>query len=112
MFATTVSSSVLLLELAAHNSQLTGLTPRETGHATMPTPEVVAQSSGRECLVQQPVLQINLAGKGLVATIAFLVLLNLMLKQYWTCLMVALAPVPFIVYNDYRNFISLGPGGE
>ncbi|RDW71999.1 hypothetical protein BP5796_08033 [Coleophoma crateriformis] len=90
---------------------LTGLAKRKAVRITVQTPEVVSQSPAHVCLVQQPVLQINLTGKGLVATIASLVFINLVLKQYWTCLMVALAPIPFIVYNDYRNFILLGPGG-
>lgn len=60
---------------------------------------------------QHSVLQITLTGPALVSTILALIISIQVLKPSLICTLLALAPVPFIIYNDYDNFLSLGPGG-
>ncbi|KAL3420739.1 hypothetical protein PVAG01_07184 [Phlyctema vagabunda] len=87
--------------------KVTGVSRRKTPHLMLQPVEVQPQA----CLVQNPVLQINLTGTALLGAIALLAAMNLLLQQFWACALVIVAPIPIIIYNDYINFISLGPGG-
>ena len=69
------------------------------------------QSEPTVCLTQNPVLQISLNGPGLVLTILAIIISIHILQPSLTCTLLALAPLPWIIYNDYANFILLGPGG-
>ncbi|KAF7895220.1 hypothetical protein EAF00_007034 [Botryotinia globosa] len=62
-------------------------------------------------LKQQDIIQITLTGPGLVLTILSIIICINLFQPSLTCTIIALAPIPWIVYNDYHNFISLGPGG-
>lgn len=62
-------------------------------------------------LTQQDVIQITLTGPGLILTILGIIISINLFQPSLTCTIIALAPIPWIVYNDYHNFISLGPGG-
>ncbi|KAF7884383.1 uncharacterized protein EAF02_004719 [Botrytis sinoallii] len=62
-------------------------------------------------LKQQDIIQITLTGPGLVLTILGIIICINLFQPSLTCTIIALAPIPWIVYNDYHNFISLGPGG-
>lgn len=63
------------------------------------------------CIVQHSVVQVTLTGPALVGTILTLILCIQIFKPSLACTLLALAPIPWIIYNDYENFISLGPGG-
>ncbi|RAL65205.1 hypothetical protein DID88_001311 [Monilinia fructigena] len=62
-------------------------------------------------LTQQDVIQITLTGPGLILTILGIIISINLFQPSLTCSIIALAPIPWIIYNDYHNFISLGPGG-
>ncbi|KAG4032349.1 hypothetical protein MFRU_007g02550 [Monilinia fructicola] len=62
-------------------------------------------------LTQQDVIQITLTGPGLILTILGIIISINLFQPSLTCTIIALAPIPWIIYNDYHNFISLGPGG-
>ncbi|ATZ55174.1 hypothetical protein BCIN_11g04580 [Botrytis cinerea B05.10] len=62
-------------------------------------------------LKQQDIIQITLTGPGLVLTILGIIICINLFQPSLTSTIIALAPIPWIVYNDYHNFISLGPGG-
>ncbi|KAH8598730.1 hypothetical protein B0O99DRAFT_614037 [Bisporella sp. PMI_857] len=63
------------------------------------------------CITQHPVLQVTLTGPGLLLAIFGIVVSIQILRPSLTCTLIALSPIPLIVYNDYDNFLSLGPGG-
>jgi len=63
------------------------------------------------CMNQHSVLQITLSGPALVFTIIAIIISIQILHPSLTCTLVALSPLPWIIHNDYENFISLGPGG-
>jgi hypothetical protein len=63
------------------------------------------------CLSQPSILHITLSGPGLILTILAIIIGIQILHPSLTCTLVALSPIPAIVHNDYRNFLSLGPGG-
>jgi hypothetical protein len=56
-------------------------------------------------------LSVTLAGPTLLLTLITLIVSIHLLKPTLTATILALAPLPCIVHNDYRAFISLGPGG-
>jgi hypothetical protein len=60
---------------------------------------------------QHSVVQITLTGPALVSTILAIIISIQVLQPSLTCTLLALAPLPFIIYNDYENFLNLGPGG-
>jgi len=62
-------------------------------------------------MTQHDVLQITLSGPGLVLTIIGIIISIRILHPSLTCTLIALSPLPLIIYNDYENFLSLGPGG-
>ncbi|KAJ5047526.1 uncharacterized protein L3040_003349 [Drepanopeziza brunnea f. sp. 'multigermtubi'] len=62
-------------------------------------------------IAQHDILQITLSGQGLVLTILALIIGIHILQPSLTCILLVLAPVPWIIHNDYSNFLSLGPGG-
>ncbi|QSZ29069.1 hypothetical protein DSL72_003579 [Monilinia vaccinii-corymbosi] len=62
-------------------------------------------------ITQQDVIQITLTGPGLILTILGIIISINIFQPSLTCTLIALAPIPWIVHNDYHNFISLGPGG-
>ena len=62
-------------------------------------------------ITQHSILQITLTGPALVSTILALIISVQVLKPSLTCTLLAVAPLPFVIYNDYENFLSLGPGG-
>ncbi|PQE06552.1 glutamate-1-semialdehyde -aminomutase protein [Rutstroemia sp. NJR-2017a WRK4] len=62
-------------------------------------------------LTQQEIVQITLSGPALLLTILGIILSINLLQPSHTCTFIALAPIPWFIYNDYRNFLSLGPGG-
>jgi len=63
------------------------------------------------CLTQHAILRVTLSGPSLVLTILAIIVSIQVLQPSLTCTLVALAPLPFIIYNDYDNFLLLGPGG-
>lgn len=63
------------------------------------------------CVNQQSILQITLTGPALVLTILSIIISIQILHPSLTCTLIALFPLPWIIHNDYENFISLGPGG-
>lgn len=63
------------------------------------------------CMSQHDVLQVTLAGPTLVLTILAIIISIHILHPSLTCTLIALSPLPWIIHNDYANFISLGPGG-
>lgn len=69
------------------------------------------QANPPVCLTQQSILQITLSGPALVLTILALIAGIQILQPSLTCTLIALSPLPAIINNDYRNFLSLGPGG-
>lgn len=80
------------------------------------TTQVVVDShdSGQEPLVnltQQQVVQVTLSGLNLCLTIFAICVSIHFLQPSFACMLLALAPIPFIVQRDYLNFLSLGPGG-
>ncbi|KAE8452409.1 hypothetical protein EG329_001110 [Mollisiaceae sp. DMI_Dod_QoI] len=62
-------------------------------------------------LVQHDILEITLNGPILALTILAIIISIQMLQPSFTCTLLALAPLPWIIHNDYQNFINLGPGG-
>jgi hypothetical protein len=62
-------------------------------------------------LTQHSLLQITLNGPHLLFAIMAIIISIHALQPSLTCILLALSPLPFIVYNDYANFINLGPGG-
>jgi hypothetical protein len=84
--------------------------------AARSTAQVVMQTNEDEpeiqvCLTQNSVLQVTLSGPALVLTILSIIISIQIFQPSLTCTLVALAPLPWIIHNDYENFISLGPGG-
>jgi hypothetical protein len=69
------------------------------------------QSDVPMCLTQHSVLRITLTGPALVATILAIIISIQIFNPSLTCTLIALSPIPWIIYNDYENFLSLGPGG-
>ena len=63
------------------------------------------------CMNQHSVLQITLTGPALVLVILSIIVSIQILHPSLTCTLIALSPLPWIIHNDYDNFISLGPGG-
>ncbi|TAQ88976.1 hypothetical protein B7494_g2694 [Chlorociboria aeruginascens] len=63
------------------------------------------------CLTQQSILQVTLNGPGLLLTILAIIVSIQIFQPSLTCILLIVAPLPWIVHNDYVNFISLGPGG-
>lgn len=63
------------------------------------------------CLTQTSVLHITLSGPALVFAILGIIISIQIFHPSFTCTLVALSPIPAIIHNDYKNFLSLGPGG-
>ncbi|KAG9247321.1 hypothetical protein BJ878DRAFT_415101 [Calycina marina] len=70
-----------------------------------------SQQQPELCLAQHPVLRITLTGHGIFLTIIAIVISIQILQPSLTCTLIILSPLPWIIMNDYTNFISLGPGG-
>jgi len=62
-------------------------------------------------LIQTDILQITLNGPALLLTILAIIISIQILQPSLTCTLLVLAPFPWIIHNDYINFINLGPGG-
>ncbi|TVY24465.1 hypothetical protein LHYA1_G006618 [Lachnellula hyalina] len=75
------------------------------------TQEPDQQSEITVCITQQSVVQITLTGPSLVLSIIAIIIGIQILQPSLTCTLLVLAPVPWIIHNDYQNFLSLGPGG-
>ncbi|KAN0117247.1 hypothetical protein V8E51_003224 [Hyaloscypha variabilis] len=80
------------------------------------TTQVLFQEAGTPSdppmsMTQHSILQITLTGPSLVSAILAIIISIQVLQPSLTCTLLALAPVPFIIYNDYENFLNLGPGG-
>ena len=78
--------------------------------------ELVAQQPESQpdppmCLTQTSILRITLSGPALVLTILAIIIGIQILHPSLTCSLIALSPIPAIIHNDYKNFLSLGPGG-
>ncbi|KAH6724972.1 hypothetical protein BKA61DRAFT_40906 [Leptodontidium sp. MPI-SDFR-AT-0119] len=69
------------------------------------------QSDIPTSVTQHDILQITLNGPALLLTIVATMLAIQILQPSLTCTLLALAPLPWIVHNDYVNFLNLGPGG-
>jgi hypothetical protein len=88
----------------------------EFPQTTTITTQVVVDGhdSGQEPMVklsQQQVVQITLSGLNLCLTIFAICISIHFLQPSLACMLLALSPIPLIVYRDYLNFLSLGPGG-
>lgn len=57
------------------------------------------------------VVRITLTGPALVATILVIVVCIHILHPSTAATLICLAPIPYIIRNDYEAFLSLGPGG-
>lgn len=64
-----------------------------------------------KCLTQSALLQITLDGPSIALTILGLVAAIQFFQPSITCMLVVLLPLPWIIYNDFQNFLFLGPGG-
>ncbi|CZS90914.1 uncharacterized protein RCO7_01325 [Rhynchosporium graminicola] len=64
-----------------------------------------------KAMAQHDILRVTLNGPTLFLTIIAMILAIQNLQPSLTCTLLALAPLPWIVYNDYVNFLNLGPGG-
>jgi len=73
--------------------------------------EPESQTETPKAITQKEILEITLSGPVLLLTIAALIMSIQTLRPSLTCLLLALAPLPWIIHNDYVNFINLGPGG-
>jgi hypothetical protein len=62
-------------------------------------------------MTQRSVLHITLTGPALILTILAIIIGIQFVHPSLTCTLIALGPLPWIIHNDYENFISLGPGG-
>lgn len=69
------------------------------------------QSDSPICLSQTSILHITLSGPALILTILAIIICVQIFQPSLTCTLVALSPIPAIIHNDYKNFLSLGPGG-
>lgn len=69
------------------------------------------QTDIQKCLTQNDILQITLDGPSIALTILGLIAAIQFFQPSVTCIIVALLPLPWIIYNDYDNFLLLGPGG-
>lgn len=88
----------------------------EVGTSTTTTTQVLIQepdmlSEPPMSMTQHAILQITLTGPSLVLAILAIIVSIQLLQPSLTCTLLALAPLPFIIYNDYDNFLNLGPGG-
>lgn len=63
------------------------------------------------CLTQHSILRITLTGPALILTILTLIIAIQILQPSLTCTLLVLSTIPWIIHNDYENFIALGPGG-
>jgi hypothetical protein len=86
-------------------------TPKSISTTQVVFQEQDQQTDAAACITQQSVVQITLSGPSLVLTIIALIISIQIFQPSLTCTLLALAPVPWIIHNDYLNFISLGPGG-
>jgi len=80
------------------------------------TTEVIAHDSPsytnlQTCISQQDILKITFTGPGIVLAILTLSISIHILQPSLTCILLVLAPIPWIIYNDFTNFVNLGPGG-
>ncbi len=55
-------------------------------------------------ITQQEIFRIELTGPVLLLTIAAIVMSIQVLQPSLSCILLVLAPLPAIVYNDYVNF--------
>lgn len=62
-------------------------------------------------LIQNEILQVTLNGPALLLTILAIIISIQILQPSVTCTLLVLAPLPWIIHNDYINFLNLGPGG-
>ncbi|KAK2626917.1 hypothetical protein QTJ16_004092 [Diplocarpon rosae] len=62
-------------------------------------------------ITQHNILQVTLSGHGLILTILAIIVGIHILQPSLTCILLVLAPLPWIIHNDYVNFLNLGPGG-
>jgi hypothetical protein len=60
---------------------------------------------------QQSILQVTLAGPSLILTLATLVITVHILSPSVMATLFVLMPLPYIINNDFKAFLSLGPGG-
>lgn len=65
----------------------------------------------QKCLTQNALLQITLDGPSMALTILAIIAAVHLFQPSITCIIVAALPVPWIIYNDFQNFLLLGPGG-
>jgi len=80
-----------------------------TTHLKIQEPE--SQLDPPMSLTQHDILQVTLSGPALVLAVLSIIVSIQILQPSLTCTLVALAPIPWIIHNDYENFINLGPGG-
>ena len=69
------------------------------------------ETNVQKCLTQNSILQITLDGPSIALTIFGLIAAIQFFKPSVTCIIVTLLPLPWIIYNDFQNFLLLGPGG-
>ncbi|KAL6873159.1 hypothetical protein J3F83DRAFT_732260 [Trichoderma novae-zelandiae] len=63
------------------------------------------------CIVQQRPISVTLDGTAVFAVSLGVVLAIHFLDSYLAEAVVSLIPIALLIHNDYRNFLSLGPGG-
>lgn len=81
------------------------------------TTQVLIRDSDRQpeqsmpSITQQAILQITLRGPSLVLTIGTIIISIHIMKPAVACGLLILLPLASVIYNDYNNFLALGPGG-
>lgn len=96
--------------LGPTNSWQMSLTQQHTATTVM-VQQSEHQSDPPICFTQTSILHITLNGPALVLTILAIITGIQILHPSLTCTLIALSPIPAIIHNDYKNFLSLGPGG-
>lgn len=83
----------------------------ETFSTIEPNSDVQSFTTKTHDMHMHSIVRITLSGPALVFTILTLIICIHILHPSLTATLIALAPLPYIVHNDYKAFLSLGPGG-
>ncbi|RDL42299.1 Uncharacterized protein BP5553_02278 [Venustampulla echinocandica] len=84
---------------------------------SMTTTQVLVRDSDQHpeqsvpSMTQQAVVQITLTGPFLVLAIVAIIVSIQIMKPAVACGLLILLPLASVIYNDYNNFLALGPGG-
>lgn len=107
-------SGVSLLKLPSQSSQTINEKQKMSNAGSIT--QVLVHSEEDEshkqmCLTQNSILKVTLDGKALGLTILSIIIAVQVLQPSITCTLIAFLPLPWIIHNDFQNFLLLGPGG-